>query len=221
MKLKICGMKYQDNIDEIVALQPDYLGLIFYDKSPRYLDTTLTALPTNIKKTGVFVNASISEIIEKIIQYQLQAVQLHGKESVEFCLKLREAYEQEKMIISKEKTNALELIKAFSIHKDFNFSLLEPYQENCDYFLFDTKGSYAGGNGYTFNWDLLKKYSFTTPYFLSGGIGLDEIQQLQHFMNSPEAKYCYAIDVNSKFETKAGWKNITALTTFKKRLALK
>lgn len=222
-------MKYQDNIEAVAALQPDYLGFIFYDKSARNFDTIIPDLPKSIKKTGVFVNADIEIVIEKVETFNLQAVQLHGNESPEFCKKLRCHYEEQSdVVISKKETDChdlekksrndknLEIIKVFSIKDNFDFSVLKPYEGIVDYFLFDTKGKFPGGNGYTFNWDVLKNYSSTTPYFLSGGIGLNEVEKIKKFKESPASKYCYVIDVNSKFEIEPGLKNIEELEKFKK-----
>lgn len=201
MKLKVCGMKYPDNIISVANLQPDYLGFIFYEKSARYFEGEIPEISNNIKKTGVFVNADSKEVITKIKKHQLQAIQLHGNESPEYCKKLN--------------TENIEIIKVFSIKDNFNFDTLKPYESVCDYYLFDTKGKLPGGNGYTFNWNVLKKYSSTKSYFLSGGIGLNEIENIKSFIKSDESKYCYAIDVNSKFETEPGMKNIELLKEFK------
>jgi phosphoribosylanthranilate isomerase len=205
MKLKICGMKYYENIQAVAELQPDYLGFIFYDKSKRNFDGAIPDLHKEIKKTGVFVNATFEDVLDKIIKYQLNAVQLHGEESPEFCEKLKQ-----KFITSKE----LEIIKVFSVGDDFDFNLLDDYADVCDYFLFDTKGKERGGNGITFNWEILKYYPFEKPYFLSGGIGLNEMERLKIFLQSDASKYCYSIDVNSKFETDPGMKDIDRLKIF-------
>lgn len=194
-------MKYPDNIISVANLQPDYLGFIFYEKSARYFEGEIPEISNNIKKTGVFVNADSKEVITKIKKHQLQAIQLHGNESPEYCKKLN--------------TENIEIIKVFSIKDNFNFDTLKPYESVCDYYLFDTKGKLPGGNGYTFNWNVLKKYSSTKSYFLSGGIGLNEIENIKSFIKSDESKYCYAIDVNSKFETEPGMKNIELLKEFK------
>jgi len=230
MKLKVCGMKYKNNIVEVAQLQPDYLGFIFYEKSSRFFEGIIPNLPKSIKKVGVFVNASIECILKKIDTHNLQAVQLHGDESPEFCYKLRVRHSEfiseshhenlkqvqddknEKSVIS----STIEIIKVFSIKDNFDFSVLEAYEDVCNYFLFDTKGKLPGGNGYTFNWDILKEYPSTKPFFLSGGIGLDEIKKLKAFNNTEISKYCYVIDVNSTFEIEAGLKNIEKLVEFKK-----
>ncbi len=201
-------MKFQENIEAVAALQPDYLGFIFYEKSARFFDDEIPNLPENIKKVGVFVNASLEYILEKVLQHDLQAVQLHGDESPEFCDALRHPE-----LVSG--SQVIKVIKVFSIKNEFDFSILKPYETVCDYFLFDTKGKLPGGNGYTFNWEVLKNYPSTKPYFLSGGIGLEEVDSLLSFLRRQESSYCYAIDINSKFEIKPGLKNIEKLKKFK------
>ncbi|MCF6295817.1 MAG: phosphoribosylanthranilate isomerase [Flavobacteriaceae bacterium] len=246
MKLKVCGMKYQDNINQVAALQPDYLGFIFYKKSPRFFDGEIPDFPNSIKKVGVFVNEPISFIIEKIETHQLNAVQLHGNESQEYCIELKRHYEKrsDEVISSKEsgchsvldtesinKNNemlkqvqhdkSIEIIKVFSIKDKFNFDVLKPYETVCDYYLFDTKGKLPGGNGYAFDWSVLSNYPSTKPYFLSGGIGLDQIESVLSFLRRQESKYCYAIDVNSKFEIKPGLKDIKQLREFKTKMSFR
>ncbi|WP_298761596.1 phosphoribosylanthranilate isomerase [uncultured Psychroserpens sp.] len=211
MKLKVCGMKYKDNIKEVAQLQPDYLGFIFYEKSSRFFNDTIPELPKSIKKVGVFVNAPLKFVIKNINTHNLQAIQLHGQESSEYIKNLRK-------ILVDSGINVMEIIKVFSIKNDFDFSVLATYENVCDYFLFDTKGKLPGGNGYTFNWDILKSYPSTKPFFLSGGIGLNEIEELNTFKHTKVSKYCYAIDVNSKFETDPGLKNTNELETFKHEL---
>lgn len=226
MKLKVCGMKYQDNMTQVAALQPDYLGFIFYEKSARHFDSErIPELPKSIKKTGVFVDADLDFVIEKVKKHNLQAVQLHGKESAEYCDALRHA---ELVSVSLNKNleqiqvdKKLEIIKVFSIKNEFNFELLKPYEAMVDYFLFDTKGELPGGNGYTFDWNVLNNYPSTKPFFLSGGIGVNQIDDIQDFQKSKASKYCYAIDVNSKFEIEPGLKNIENLKEFKNKLISK
>ena len=198
-------MKETENITEISALQPDYLGLIFWENSKRNM--TLDAIPElseTTKKVGVFVDASIQEIAAKINQYQLDVIQLHGNESVIFCRNVKKL--------------GVEVIKVFSMDSTFNFSKLKEYVFTVDYFLFDTKGKLPGGNGITFDWNVLENYHYTIPYFLSGGIGTTEIDGLKEFLKSSAANKCYAIDVNSRFEKKPGIKNKIKLQKFKKLL---
>ena len=191
-------MKHPDNILEVGALLPDYMGFIFWKKSARYFDGIIPDLPKSIKKVGVFVNATTDEILAKIKEHDLQAVQLHGQESVAFCLDL------------KSKMNRpIEIIKVFSVNDTFDFEVLKPFEGICDYFLFDTKGKLPGGNGTTFDWEVLKNYPSKTPFFLSGGIGIEELEKVKQVLktNLP----LYAIDVNSKFEIEAGLKNTELL----------
>lgn len=202
MKLKICGMKYPDNILEVGALLPDYMGFIFWEKSARYFDGIIPTLPKSIKKVGVFVNAPLEEILDKITKHDLQAVQLHGDESMEFCENLK-----------KNTPKLIEIIKVFSILDTFDFAALKPFESVCDYFLFDTKGKLPGGNGTTFDWKVLENYPSTKPFFLSGGIGMEEMEAVNEILktNLP----VYAIDLNSKFEIEPGLKNINLVRTIR------
>ena len=204
MKLKVCGMKYQDNILDVAALHPDYLGFIFHEPSPRNFENEIPKISDSIKKVGVFVDESIEFINRRAEEYNLDCIQLHGHESPETCRIL--------------KSSGVEVIKVFSIKDEFDFSILVPYEAVCDYYLFDTKGKLPGGNGYTFNWNVLKDYRSTKPFFLSGGIGLDELEKIKEFKKSEVSKYCYAIDVNSRFEIEPGLKNIEKIKKFKKLL---
>jgi len=192
MKIKICGMKYSKNILEASQLHPDFLGFIFWKKSPRYFQGVLPRLPDTIKKVGVFVDASLDEMLSRIRQYDLDLVQLHGNETVATCQSL--------------KALNIPVIKVFSVGAAFSLASLEPFEAVCDYFLLDTKGKMPGGNGTIFDWQILKDYRSAKPLFLSGGIGIEEISILQQ-LDLP----VYAIDINSKFETEPGLKNIALL----------
>jgi phosphoribosylanthranilate isomerase len=211
MKLKICGMKYQDNINAVASLQPDYLGFIFHESSPRSFDGIIPKLSKKVEKVGVFVDMPIKVIIEKLNLYHFDMLQLHGKETTTYIKNLIKC-------ITDSDVKFPKITKVFSIKDEFDFSVLEPYESICDYFLFDTKGKHPGGNGYTFNWNVLKNYTSTKPFILSGGIGLDQIDKLKEFKNSKASQYCYAIDVNSKFEIEPGLKNIEELKNFKNNI---
>ncbi len=202
MKLKVCGMRETENILNLSVLQPDYMGFIFWSSSSRFVLKSTPDLNKNIKKTGVFLDASVDYIKDMIITHQLQAVQLHGAETPAFC----------KII----KGFGVELIKAFSIKEFFDFSLLIRYEENCDFFLFDTKGTFPGGNGYAFDWKILFDYTSQKPFFLSGGIGPENTKQIKELLKTTLP--LYAIDVNSKFESAPGLKKIEALTKFKNEM---
>lgn len=214
-------MKYLDNIAAVAKLKPDFLGFIFHEQSPRYFEKEIPELPKSIRKVGVFVDKSIDFIKQKIEEHKLDCVQLHGCESPEFCYKLKQFYQstkEDKMLNQVKYVNAVEIIKVFSIKDTFDFSILEPYENVCDYFLFDTKGKLPGGNGYTFNWEVLKNYPSSKPYFLSGGIGLDEVGSIMSFLRRQESRYCHTIDVNSKFEIEPGLKDVEKLKIFKKNV---
>ncbi|MEM8763515.1 MAG: phosphoribosylanthranilate isomerase [Bacteroidota bacterium] len=220
MKLKVCGMKY--NPEAVATLQPDYLGFIFWEKSARFFEGEMPSIPKNIKKVGVFVDASLEDVLETIQKFNLDAAQLHGQETPEFCNLVRKQFSNISNVrlsgvemASHSRKGPLEIIKVFSIKDDFDFSVLKPFESVCDYFLFDTKGKLPGGNGYAFDWKILEKYPSTKPYFLSGGIGLENQEDLKSFLKTDAAQYCHAIDINSKFEKQPGHKNIEAVKEFK------
>jgi len=182
MKLKVCGMKYSQNITEIENLFPDLMGFIFYEKSKRFFNLPEINLNNKVKRVGVFVNENIQEIKNKIKKYKLDYVQLHGEENVNFCHSLKPF---------------VKIIKVFKIDYNFNFKKTEEFEEVCDYFLFDTKSQLHGGSGKKFDWDLLKNYNCKKDFFLSGGIDIGDIEEIKKIVNSyPIA----GIDVNSKFE---------------------
>ena len=229
MKLKVCGMKYTENIQQVAEQQPDYLGFIFYEKSKRNFEGIIPELPKSIKKTGVFVNEYKEILISLVEEYQLDAIQLHGDESVNYVTELknqlterRALFIEENKHIKKKKNKHLisnekvEIIKVFGIKDAFNFDVLKPYLDVVDYFLFDTKGKERGGNGTKFDWQVLEKYPFKKPFFLSGGIGIEDVEQIQIMQNTNLP--VYALDVNSKFESKPGIKKIEELKKFKKDL---
>ncbi|WP_367868502.1 phosphoribosylanthranilate isomerase [Pedobacter sp. WC2423] len=202
-KLKICGMKIPANIAEVVALQPDYIGFIFYSGSKRFIEdldpSLIKNIPAIIKTTGVFVNEDLETVKNAIVTYKLKAVQLHGQESAAYCKSLK---------------GHAEVIKAFGIDENFDFDTLDEYQAYTDYFLFDTQTADHGGSGKTFSWQLLENYKNRKPYFLSGGIGVEQLAELEMIQD----ERLYAIDVNSRFELSPGLKNTVLLSTFKQAL---
>ena len=202
MKLKVCGMKHPQNIRQLTNIQPDYIGFIFYQKSKRYMANSLEpevlqTIPSNIKKVGVFVNESV-EIIENFIEkYQLNLIQLHGDESADFCKQMSK--------------KGHEIVKAFQVDDNFDFRKIEAYKKHCKYFLFDTKTPLYGGSGHKFDWQLLKNYDNKKPFFLSGGIDLDDVNEIRNIKNLN----IHAIDINSKFEIEPGLKDIEKIKNFK------
>jgi indole-3-glycerol phosphate synthase len=203
-KIKVCGMKYPENIRALAALPIDMIGLIFYEESPRYIGDLdrkeLESIPPSIQKTGVFVNESKEYILSKMKEYDLQMIQLHGDESPAFCQEL--------------KSGAIKIIKAFPINKAEDLRASFFYENTCDYFLFDTKTSQFGGSGKKFDWEILSSYRGKTPFFLSGGIDAEDVEAIRQ-LHHP---LLYAIDLNSKFETEPGRKDIDKLREFTLRV---
>ena len=195
-KIKVCGMTEANNIREIEQLHPNLMGFIFYPPSPRYCKEKPSYLPTTAKRVGVFVDATKAEILDKVKDFGLDYVQLHGKESPEFCQELQQ--------------EGILLIKAFPISEASDIVITQAYEGLCEYFLFDTKTPKKGGSGEQFDWNLLQKYRGNTPFLLSGGIGLNCIDQLKDFQHPLLAGY----DLNSKFETAPGIKDVTLLQRF-------
>ena len=203
MKIKVCGNTDLDQIKELDELGIDYAGMIFYPQSTRYIFEKINGqkikdLNLALTKVGVFVNASEEEIMHQVEQFGLDMVQLHGDETASFCNRI---------------SDHIKVIKAFRI-KDFETNidwLVQEYEEVCDYYLFD-KGSAGlyGGTGQKFNWNLLEKSNIGKPFFLSGGICREDVAALKNF-NHP---FFYGVDVNSRFETKPGIKDMELIKEF-------
>lgn len=200
MKIKICGMKDSQNILRVAALQPDFMGFIFYPKSPRYAEPldidALNELPESIKKIGVFVNADLEDILTIVYKYNLNGVQLHGAENVAVCKHIKDL--------------GLLVLKAFPIADAHNFNVTKTYEGACDFFLFDTKTDAYGGSGLKFDWSILDAYTGDTDFLLSGGIAADDflaISKINHLRFA-------GIDLNSKFEITPGLKDLKLLEGF-------
>ena len=202
MKWKVCGMREANNILKVAALQPDYMGFILWDGSKRHCPKP-PQVPEGITKVGVFVDATVAEIEDAIEDYKLGAVQLHGNESPGLCRELQ---------------GKVQVIKAFGVGEGFDFDTLLDYLPYCDFFLFDTKGPMPGGNGTAFDWSILENYAFDLPFFISGGIGLAEIEKINELRRTDLP--VYAIDINSKFEIAPARKDAEQLKKFKEKLAL-
>ena len=205
VKIKVCGMRESVNIQELLEIRPHYVGFIFYDKSPRFVGEQLDAelllsVPKTTKKVGVFVNSNFDYILKNVRKYGLDFAQLHGSETPEFCRSLR--------------SKGVNVIKAFAIGKEFNFGQLNNFKQHCDFFLFDTKGENPGGNGQTFDWQLLNQYNNQKPFFLSGGIGLDQVDALAEMGHLN----LHAVDLNSGFEISPGLKDIAKIKEMVSRL---
>lgn len=199
MKLKVCGLTQPDNLKQVLELKPDYVGFIFYKHSPRFVDSVLPYFSSATKKTGVFVNSTIDFISEKIQSHLLNAIQLHGEETPEFCSEL--------------KSQSVEIIKTFRLGRKVDFNTMKPYQEVCDYYLFDTKSKKYGGSGKQFDWSLLHQYPFEKPFFISGGIDVNHITEIKTLQT--RNSFLYSVDINSKFEVIPGVKEVQKIAGFK------
>ena len=204
MKIKICGMREPDNIRQVTDLHPDYMGFIFWSGSPRnacQLDpAALATVPQTIRRVGVFVNESKENILMYTDRFGLDYIQLHGHEAPEYCRSLRNA--------------GLHLIKAFSILLPKDLLAVSAYNGLCDYYLFDTKTPQYGGSGNQFDWNLLHRYNGPTPFLLSGGINPYSVKALREFRHP----YFAGIDINSRFETAPGIKDVERISNFLKEL---
>ena len=201
--IKVCGMREAENIREVAALGIDWLGLIFWPRSKRYVARRPVYLPEQARRVGVFVDAPAEDILQHIEDYGLDLVQLHGHESPELVRQLRE-------------TAGLPLIKAFNVATAEDFLQTESYAGLTDYFLFDTKGKAVGGNGEKFDWTVLADYHGETPFILSGGIGPDDADRVKSF-HHPK---CIGIDLNSRFETAPALKDVKAIKEFIKKVRI-
>ena len=201
MKLKVCGMKLKNNISEISKLSPDCMGFIFWSKSKRFFNEKSIRISNKINKVGVFVNQDYDFIIDKINNFKLDFIQLHGDEDYQFCKKIK---------------TRCKVIKVFNIGSDFDFEILSSFESVCDYFLFDTKGDSYGGNGIKFDWQLLNKYPSKKPFLLSGGVDITDFTEI---LKIKELKIpLIGIDINSKFEFEPGLKNIAKVKELIKKM---
>ena len=198
MMTKVCGMRDAQNIRDVESLGVDWIGMIFWPKSKRYVDEVPSYLPEHLKKVGVFVDSTLDDILQHISDYQLDIIQLHGQESPDFAKALKPHT----------------IIKAFNIEKADDLLQTEKYKGIADYFLFDTKGKMVGGNGQKFDWSVLTAYQGKTPFLLSGGIGPEDAESVRSF-HHPR---CIGIDLNSRFESEPGFKDINQLKTFINKL---
>ena len=201
MKIKICGMRNQSNIEDLVKLKPDYIGFIFYSKSKRFIGEKMpeeiqSLIPVYIQKVGVFVDEPFDNLLEKFRNNKLDMIQLHGSELPGYCERLKKL--------------DIPVIKVFSIDAEFDFETVKPYNPFCDFYLFDTASELRGGSGIRFDWKILDQYKEEKPFFLSGGIHPEDVQSIKDIKHNA----LYAIDVNSGFEIEPGIKDIPKLNSF-------
>ncbi|MFT6866763.1 MAG: phosphoribosylanthranilate isomerase [Cyclobacteriaceae bacterium] len=199
--LKVCGMREQQNLHELVALEPDFIGFIFYPQSPRFVEGyELPKIPDQIKKVGVFVNESEEQILKLVIRYGLNMVQLHGDETIDLANSLR--------------NKGIGVLKVLSVTDKMPHEEIKMFEGSVDYFLFDTKTPKHGGSGMKFDWNILQQYDSKVPFFLSGGIELEDVEKIKAL----GIDQLFAIDVNSKFEISPGLKDIEKIKALKDQL---
>ena len=208
MRVKVCGITQQDQLEMLPEAGATFAGLIFYPKSPRYvlrhMTTNQIKKENNVNKVGVFVNASTEEVLHMVDECRLHMVQLHGDETPRYCEKI---------------ADYISVVKAFRISDSDNIGWrIQEYMDVCDMFMFDTEGVGYGGTGKKFNWDKLKNVAVGKPYFLSGGIEPSDVEKLKEFETRAEAKALFAIDINSKFELMPGVKDMDSIKNFIKQL---
>jgi phosphoribosylanthranilate isomerase len=197
IQIKVCGMTDEKQVLSLTQLGVNYVGFIFYPKSPRAVDARQPIeSPLGLQRVGVFVDEPLESVLAIQCRWRLDVLQLHGKESPEYVALL--------------KAKGLRLIKVFGIEKAEDFENCTPYNSYCDYFLFDTKGPAKGGNGFAFDWSLLQHYKGTKPYFLSGGIGPEAVEAIAEIQDPR----LFALDLNSRFEERPGIKQLEKLGTF-------
>ena len=196
INVKICGMRDVDNILRAASFVPDYMGFIFYPLSPRFVGNSFEIPPdlaSTIRRVGVFVNEETDLILKKSQQLGIDHIQLHGNETTTQAAQLKDA--------------GLKVIKVFAVDDAFDFQLTKPYVPVVDYFLFDTKGKHYGGNAKTFNWEILKHYDQEIPFFLSGGLSPENVEEVFEL----KGMNLHAIDVNSGVEEAPGKKSMEKL----------
>lgn len=221
MIIKVCGLRDGENIRQVTSLGVDWIGLIFWSKSPRYvtmipsLSGTLPDRPgvpysffeTPCKRVGVFVDAMAQDIITHVVNFQLNLVQLHGHETPTLIRNLRRTLVDIRP--------GVQFIKAISVSSSDDIEKYKDYEDCIDYFLFDTKCKTVGGSGEQFDWSVLSAYKGDHPFLLSGGIGPNDAERVLGF-NHP---HCVGIDLNSRFETEPGYKDVNALSRFLNQLS--
>ena len=208
MRVKVCGITQQEQLVKLPETGATFAGLIFYPKSPRYvlrqMTTSQIKKESNVNKVGVFVNASVEEVLHMVDECRLHMVQLHGDETPRYCEKI---------------ADYISVVKAFRISDSDNIGWrIKDYMEVCDMFMFDTEGAGYGGTGKKFDWAKLHDVAVGKPYFLSGGIEPTDVEKLKAFSKLPEAKGLFAIDINSKFELLPGVKDMDSIKKFIQQL---
>lgn len=198
LKIKVCGMRDPENIKAVSALDPDYLGFIFYEKSKRFVGQEVSVPTPGIVRVGVFVNAEIQDVVDRVAEFSLDVVQLHGDETPGYLQTLH------------EKAPDLRVWKAVGVQANLDFRSLAAYQPWIEAFVFDTASKQYGGTGKSYDWSVLDQYRGETPFWLSGGLGPDSLEALRHFYHPA----CLGLDLNSRFEIAPGHKDPALLKPF-------
>ena len=209
MKLKVCGLTKLDQIQELFSMKVDFLGFILYEKSPRYVLNhfslkEISEIP-HFGKVGVFVNENIENVIDFSVKANLNFIQLHGDEDENYIVNLKNNLPFD-----------IEIIKVIRIGNQTTEELQKTINHQpsiINHFLFDTDSKAFGGTGKTFDWQILNEIEISKPYFLSGGISLENIHQRSTINHQP-----LALDINSKFETEPGSKDLEKIKIFKSLL---
>lgn len=204
-KVKVCGLTQLIQIRELVALKVDFLGFIFYKKSPRFVLNHLSlneiAKINHKGKVGVFVNESVEKIIEISENADLNFIQLHGDENEEYVLRLRQRLNKNIKIIK--------VARIGNQHPNELQEAINKHPSTINYLLFDTDSNAFGGTGKTFDWNVLNEIKISIPYFLSGGISLENADDINNLSQKP-----FALDINSKFEVEPGIKDLEKINKF-------
>ena len=209
MRVKVCGMTQLDQVKKLDEWGLDFAGFIFYPKSPRYVGKHISGeqlkkAKLRLGKVGVFVNATYDEVMKQVDEYGLDMIQLHGDENPRLCDQL---------------ASYVTVIKVFRLGDNDPIDwITRPYQDSCDMFLFDTLGVGYGGTGKKFNWDVLKAAAIEKLFFLSGGIEPEDVEKLLEFAQAPVAGKLFSVDINSRFETSSGIKDLKKIQQFVKAL---
>jgi len=206
MKIKVCGMRDPQNIRAVEALGIDIMGFIFWPQSSRYAGEKPGYLPESCLRAGVFVDAAQQDILKAVAAFRLDIIQLHGHETPGEVAALRESV----AVVNP----AIMITKSLAVAQVQDLEQAADYESVCDAFLFDTKGELPGGNGSQFDWSLLDNYKGRLRFLLSGGIGPGDADRVRAFRHPA----CAGIDLNSRFETAPGLKDVDSLKTFIEKL---
>lgn len=215
MRIKVCGLREPDNIRAVAALGVDFVGFIYAQKSPRSVyddfdvdefwmqEAAKPSLPEGLAKVGVFVNQDVIDVASTLVGASLTHIQLHGNETKRYIKELR----RNLSVLNKD---SVKIIKAINVETESDVKRWREYEGAADMLLFDTKGKAEGGNGTQFDWDVLRAYDGDIPFLLSGGIGPDDAERVLAFRH----ERCEGIDLNSRFETAPGVKDVDRLRAF-------